>query len=220
MKEKTIYILFAKKPEPGKVKTRLAERIGADSAARIYRAFLRDILSSLNSLSSHFAVAYTPAAAGEYFAGIAPAAAELFPQEGRDLGERMENAFFQQFASGYDRVILIGSDIPFLSPDILEEARAALSDHPVVLGPSRDGGYYLIGLRKPVDGLFSDIAWGSDTVFRDTVSILRRQRCNYRILPELYDIDRDQDLKRLIAGIKSREYTGQFIPAYTRQELQ
>jgi uncharacterized protein len=219
IEEKTTYILFAKKPEAWKVKTRLAEGVGAASAVRLYQAFLEDILFSLNGLHRPFAVAYTPAGAGEYFEGAAGGAAELFPQQGRDLGERMNNAFLRQFALGYDKVILIGSDIPLLSPEILEEARSALTDHPVVLGPCRDGGYYLIGLRKPVEGLFSGISWGSDTVFRDTISILRRQRCNYRILPELSDVDRADDLEQLNAELKSRNRRGHFIPENTRQEL-
>jgi uncharacterized protein len=219
MGKKTIYILFAKNPEPGKVKTRLAEGIGPDAAARLYRAFLEDILASLIELRQPFTVAYTPADAGEYFEGSAGGADELFPQKGYDLGERMQNAFLRQFGRGYDKVILIGSDIPLLSPEILEEARQALTDHPAVLGPSRDGGYYLVGLRKSVPGLFAGIEWGSDRVLRDTVSILRRQRCNYRILPELCDIDRSEDLKQLTADIMSRDRTGQFIPEHTRQEL-
>ena len=214
-----IYILFAKKPEAGKVKTRLAEGIGAASAVRLYQAFLKDIISTLNGLDRPFAVAYTPVGAGEYFEGVAGGAMELFPQQGRDLGERMKNAFSRQFALGYDRVILIGSDIPLLSPDILREAREALADHPVVMGPCRDGGYYLIGLRRPVEGIFSGISWGGDRVLRDTVSILRRQRCNYRLLPELFDIDRLDDLKRLNEEILSRTGTGRFIPAHTRWEL-
>jgi uncharacterized protein len=219
MGEKITYILFAKKPAVGKVKTRLAEGVGAASAVRLYQAFLEDILSSLKGLDRPFAVAYTPAGAGEYFEVAASGATELFPQQGRDLGERMDNAFVRQFARGYDRVILIGSDIPLLSPDILEEARAALAEHPVVLGPCRDGGYYLIGLREPVPGIFTGISWGGDRVFRDTVSVLRRERCNYRILPELSDVDRAHDLDRLTAELKSRALRGDFIPENTRQEL-
>jgi len=73
----------------------------------------------------------------------------------------MSNAFIRQFSGGYDRIILIGSDIPLLSPEILEEARAAIMDHPVVLGPGRDGGYYLIGLKQPRPELFAGIAWGN-----------------------------------------------------------
>lgn len=220
MGEKIIYILFAKKPEAGKVKTRLAEGIGPDATDRLYKAFLEDILSSLNELHRPFAVAYTPAWAGEYFEEAAGGADELFPQQGDDLGERMNNAFSRQFALGYDRVILIGSDIPLLSPEILEEAREALAEHPAVLGPARDGGYYLIGLRKPVPGLFTGISWGSDRVLRDTISILLRQRCNYRLLPELSDIDRAHDLKQLTAEIKSRARRVYFIPEHTRRELE
>lgn len=219
MEERSIYILFAKKPVAGKVKTRLAEGIGAAFAVRIYQAFLEDILSSLNGLHRPFAVAYTPAEAGPYFEECATGATEFFPQRGRDLGGRMNNAFLRQFARGYDRVILIGSDIPLLSPEILEEAREALAEHPVVLGPCRDGGYYLIGIRSPVPGVFSGISWGSDRVFRDTVSILRRERCNYRILPELSDIDRAHDLEQLISELKSCDLTADFIPEHTRREL-
>ena len=219
MEEKTNYILFAKKPEPGKVKTRLAEGIVVDRAARIYRAFLKDILSSLNELHHPFAVAYTPADAGKYFAQVSGGPSELFSQQGRDLGERMNSAFLRQFMLGYDRVILIGSDIPLLSPDILDEAREVLAEHPAVLGPCRDGGYYLIGLRRPMPELFSGILWGGDRVLRDTVSILRRQRCNYRLLPELSDIDRANDLELLTAELESRDRTGHFIPVRTWQVL-
>lgn len=219
MKGSDIYILFAREPVPGRVKTRLAADIGPKAAARLYEAFLTDTLACLANLRCPFAVAYTPEEAGGYFKRVASGAADIFPQHGRGLGERMENSFRKFFEQGYKRIILIGSDIPLLSPEILEDARTALKEYPVVLGPARDGGYYLIGLREPVPGLFTGLPWGSDRVLGDTVSILRHHRRGYHLLPELRDIDQDRDLEGLYAELASRDGRGEYIPERTRREL-
>ena len=206
MKTETIYILFARRPEPGTVKTRLAESIGPAAAARIYRATLTDSIRNLKTLGFPFAVAYTPSDAGAYFKKQAPDG-HNFPQNGDDLGERMARAFQNCFRDGFSRVIGIGSDIPGLSPEILLSAENTLKMRRAVIGPCSDGGYYLIGLNEFLPELFSGIEWGSDTVLETTLEKLNRRELGFRLLPELIDLDRVEDLQLIVKQLSSMKDT-------------
>lgn len=211
-----IYLLFTRRPEAGKVKRRLAAEIGAEAAAELYSAFLDDILDAVRQTGSPFAIGCTPYSAVEYFRSLAPEAEEVFHQEGGDLGERMAAAFERFFRAGWGRVVILGSDIPLLSPAILREAGEALKEAPIVLGPCRDGGYYLIGLTEPVPKLFSGIDWGTGKVLDQTLAKLRRVGSGSRLLGELEDIDRAEDLERLAAGFVQRLSEGGYLPDRTR----
>ena len=202
MKDVTLFILFARRPDPGAVKTRLARKIGDREAAAIYRAMLIDSIETLKAAGRPFAVAFTPPDAAPYFKELA-AGRKNFPQEGNDLGEKMSRAFLSRFREGYKRVIVIGSDIVGLTPDILHRADAALKTHRAVIGPCRDGGYYLIGLNEFFPKLFTGIKWGSRTVLRDTLRRLRQKTVDFHLLPELIDFDRIEDLQAIIKQLPS-----------------
>ncbi|MDP8234984.1 MAG: TIGR04282 family arsenosugar biosynthesis glycosyltransferase [Candidatus Erginobacter occultus] len=209
-----IYLLFARRPEAGEVKRRLAAEIGAKEAAELYSAFLGDILGAVRQSGRPFAIGCTPAAAVDYFRTLAPEAAEVFAQEGGDLGERMAAASDRFFRAGYGRVVIIGSDIPLLSPEILREAGEALKEAPVVFGPCRDGGYYLVGMNGPRPEIFAGIDWGTGKVLGQTIAKLRRGGAGCRLLGELEDIDRGEDLERL-AAVLARRRPGQYRPPRT-----
>jgi hypothetical protein len=190
-------IIFAKEPVPGQVKTRLTPPLHPEDACRLYRCFLEDILEGMARLPGMaMALAYTPAAAGDFFRGLAPAAMRLVPQEGQNLGERQARAFAWGFAAGFETVLLRGSDTPDLPGAILLEAVAQLAAGParVVLGPSPDGGYYLMGLKAPCPELFEGLAWSTGAVLADTLSRARALGLQVHLLPSWPDIDTYADL--------------------------
>ena len=193
----TLTIIFAKEPAPGQVKTRLTPPLRPEEACHLYGSFLEDIIEETASLPGmELALAYTPAGSGEAFRHLAPAAVRLLPQEGRDLGERMARAFAWGFAMGFEIVLLRGSDTPDLPGRAMTEAREQLAAGPaeVVLGPSRDGGYYLMGLKGPHPELFQGIPWSTGAVLEATLSRAQELSLQVHLLPAWTDIDTYGDL--------------------------
>jgi uncharacterized protein len=198
-------IVFAKAPEPGKVKTRLIPALGAEGAADLHRRLVRRAIR-----------AATDAALGTVELWCAPEAQHPFFSEchrdfgvslrsqGKgDLGERMERAFEATLARS-PRAILIGSDIPALHAGHLRDADRALREgYDCVLGPAEDGGYVLIGLVRPEAELFQGIRWGGPDVLAETrrrIARLQRRCCE---LPLLWDVDRPEDLRRLRGNLRA-----------------
>lgn len=218
MKKGALYVLFAREPVPGKVKSRLASRIGPVAAARLYEALLQDVISCIRETKEPFAVAYTPESNHGYFSAIVPDALELLPQKGADLGERMKAVFSCFFEKGYERVIIVGTDIPLLTPGILEEADAALRENDVVIGQCRDGGYYLIGLGRPLPGLFEGIAWGGARVLQQTLALARSRGYRCYLTKPLFDVDRPEDLDQLSRELDLVRKRGLSLPEHTARE--
>lgn len=198
-------IVFAKAPEPGKVKTRLIPALGAQGATDLHRRLVR-----------HAIRAATEAALGPVELWCAPDLQNSFFAECRrefgiglrsqaegDLGERMQYAFNATLAHS-TRAILIGSDIPVLHPSHLRDADQALRDgNQCVLGPAEDGGYVLIGLTRADPGLFHGIRWGGPNVLEETRRRIARLRWRCRELPVLWDVDRPEDLRRLHGNLRA-----------------
>jgi rSAM/selenodomain-associated transferase 1 len=138
-------------------------------------------------------VAYEGAAANEMSAWLGDDRDYVAQSDG-DLGERMSAAFADAFREGAGRVVVIGTDCPALSPDHLAEAFEALGNHEVVLGPARDGGYYLVGLSRPADALFTDIPWGTESVLQATMERAEAVGLTQCCLQTLGDVDRPEDL--------------------------
>lgn len=185
-------LIFARYPELGKVKTRLAADLGPDAALAAYRQLLfhtQAVVQPLPAARTLWLAAEPPPAAPPLWAGtpqrVQPAAA--------DLGQRMAYAFAEAFAEGARRVVVIGSDCPGLSTALLTEAFAQLQHRDVVLGPAHDGGYYLLGLRQPQPALFEGITWSTDAVRRDTLAIAARLGLAVTELPTLRDVDTAED---------------------------
>jgi len=190
-------ILFARHPEAGRVKTRLIPALGAEGAAALHRRFV------LRTLRAAGAACRTAQAELEIrFDGGSEAAMSHWLGEGRflrkqpegDLGRRMECAFKDSFQEGSTATIIIGSDCPELTAELLRTAFERLTTEPVVFGPTNDGGYYLIGLSQPVPELFHGISWGTDTVLPESLRALARSRLEAVLLKRLNDIDRPEDL--------------------------
>ena len=190
--------VFAKAPIPGQVKTRLAKTLGDAGAARFHgvlvkRALASAVASGVGAVELHCA----PDASHVFFSECAAEfGVSLHAQVGADLGARLENAFAGAFAAG-SPLVIIGSDCPALAPADLQAAAAALAANDAVLVPAEDGGYVLIGLARPVEGLFEGIAWGTDAVLAQTRDRLVRARARAHELPALWDVDRPEDYERL-----------------------
>jgi len=191
-------IVVAKEPVPGQTKTRLTPPFAPESAAEFYRCLLLDTLALMGRLEgADLTVAYTPAGAIAYFAGIVPNGFRLMPQQGADLGQRLAHALGSHFELGYRRVAIMNSDGPTLPLACLEEAFSALDRADITLGPGHDGGYYLIGMKRPHPELFRAVAWSTDQVIAQTLAICHRLGLSVHHLPEWYDVDVAADLERL-----------------------
>lgn len=201
-KSESLLMIFIKNPVFGKVKTRLAEEIGEEKALHIYRRLLkltRDITQNMNCdlqlWYSDFKSNDDIWEEGDYQKKV---------QYGKDLGDRMKNAFKEAFNSGYKRTVIIGSDCAQLKEKYLEQAFHELGASDMVIGPSQDGGYYLLGMNFPALELFDDKNWSSDTVYDDTISQMKREGYSFSRLPVLNDIDTLRDLKK--SGQRLEDY--------------
>lgn len=189
--------IFAKYWEPGRVKTRLAATLGAAPASEVYRAFLDCLLERFAATADRRVLAYTPAEREAEFAQLAAGRFELESQSTGDLGERMQAYFAQARQSGSERTVLIGSDSPSLPAPYVELAFERLADTPCVLGPSRDGGYYLLGLSGELPPIFAGLPWSTDRLLELTRARLEAAGCSWSELPEWYDVDDAEDLAEL-----------------------
>lgn len=201
MADQLLIILFVKVPAGSQVKTRLAAALGEDAAHELYHRFVQDILDTLQQTGVPVMICYYPPDSRNAVAAWLGPGQPYLPQEGRDVGERMENAFRQAFTRDFSRVVLIGSDIPDLPAPLINEALEALRMHDAVIGPARDGGYYLIGFRNDTffPGVFSGIAWSTGTVFRSTMQAFGKAGQRVHELPLWQDVDTIEDLKDLAA---------------------
>jgi len=195
--KKKCVLFFVRNPERGTVKTRLAQVMGKETARELYRHFILDMLSGFEKADCPIIVCYYPKDALDDIKKVVGEGYVLKPQQGGDLGERMEQGMADALALGFDRVLLTGSDIPDLSVAFIDEAFAALESYDTVIGPALDGGYYLIGFKEDsfLPDVFKGIEWGTDTVLTVTLAILAEYRHSVHLLPALTDIDTVEDLK-------------------------
>ncbi len=211
--------IMAKTPRAGDVKTRLCPPLTPAEAAALYRCFLLDTIAKVTTLEARCrpVISYTPVTDRTYFAALAPRCM-LLPQRGADLGARMADCFAQLFALGYADVLLTGSDLPTLPRTVLQHALALIATPQIdmVLGPSEDGGYYLIGLRVLYRELFEHMTWSTPQVFAETMQ--RAERLGLRVahLPTWYDVDIPADLARLRQTLQQEDpdrprHTQQFL---------
>lgn len=193
-----VLVVMARQPAPGAVKTRLAGRLGADGACALYRAFLADLGETLAGGPWRLVWAVTPADAD--LRPIVGGAPDCLAQRGDTLDERMDHCFADLFVAGAPRVVMIGADAPHLGAAAIAAAFAALDEADVVLTPTRDGGYCLVGLRAAHD-LFRGIAMGSERVFGETVARAAARGLRTRVHPTTFDVDVWDDVVALRALI-------------------
>jgi rSAM/selenodomain-associated transferase 1 len=207
-----VVIIFARAPEPGRVKTRLVPALGPHAACALHAACVLDVHARhADHAPPHREVvlyrAGDPAAA---FWGELPGPQR--DQVGADLGERMAAALGQELLRA-PKVVILGADSPTLPPPRLDAAFAALDAVPVVLGPAEDGGYYLLGARDRVPPVFHGPAWGSARVLADTCHMLDAAGLRYKRLEDCFDVDRPEDLERLRCAVEAIPHEGGVLPA-------
>ena len=196
-------ILFVRYPEPGKVKTRLIRKGNGYFAANVYRCFVEDCLERMSQGRHRLVIAFDPPEKESAFLQLFGRNIRLMPQRGADLGVRMYQALTECFAGGAKFAIVIGSDVPDLPTTFIDEAFDALQSQDAVIGPAKDGGYYLIGFsRKSLcRSFFENMVWSTDSVFQETLRRLDLKGVSVHLLPTWQDIDTCDDLDTLI-----REY--------------
>ena len=219
MRKNTECLLFyVKSPEPGKVKTRLAQTIGHEQAAELYKCFIQDLSDMLSGLPKQVCVCYTPDKAGAYFREWLGSNFFYAPQQGHDLGERMKRSFEQAFQQGFERVLIVGSDLPDLPAEIVSQAFDGLRHFDAVIGPALDGGYYLLGFTKEgfSPNAFDDISWSTSIVFEQTRKKLDEDRLRYSILAEWNDIDTLLELERFALRCRKNDTVARHTRNYCR----
>jgi rSAM/selenodomain-associated transferase 1 len=212
--------VMTKAPRAGKVKTRLTPPLTAEEAATLNTCFLRDTAAAIvNTARTGFVrgiAVYTPVGAEEDYSGILPAEFQLVPQRGEALGERMTLAFEDLFSLGFESVCLVGSDSPTLPPRAYTQAVQILSvpGDRLVLGPTDDGGYYLIGLKKSQRSLFEGINWSTEHVLEQTIGKAEAMNLESHLLTTWYDVDDGSSLRRLCTELfPGKESASNFCPA-------
>lgn len=222
---KICVIVFAKNPVPHQVKTRLIPTLSPEQAATLYTAFLTDWCEALAKLSGvDLVIAYTPAEAESDLRALIGDCALYIPQIGTDLGERLTSATQWAVEHGYTKILLVGSDSPTLPISYISQALTLLDTRNITIGPSTDGGYYLIGFSAAnvittVPFIFKEIAWSTADVFRQTVARIRSLKATVGLLPPWYDIDTAEDLAFLHAHLSAMRHAGEIIQAVRTESL-
>ena len=190
---KDLLIIFTRNPELGKVKTRLSSTVGNEPALRIYEFLLKHTAAITKELKVVKEVYYSENIKKNDLWDTDLYTKKL--QIGSDLGERMHHAFQKGFNEGYTRIIIIGSDMYELSKGGLESAFRSLKDHDYVIGPAKDGGYYLLGMKRFNSDLFKNKNWGKDTVLQATLNDLKKE--SLKLLPVRNDVDYFEDIQHI-----------------------
>ncbi|OGW68979.1 MAG: hypothetical protein A2036_00270 [Omnitrophica bacterium GWA2_50_21] len=190
-------LYFVKYPEPGKVKTRLARTMGYEAAAALYRKLAEKnfrVLQSLTNPQFETCVVFDPPEAELQIKTWLKGNCTYLAQRGVDLGERLANAFQSAFEGGAGKAMALGSDTLDLKPRLIEQTSEILYSKEVVIGPAKDGGYYLVGLSRPEFFIFKDIPWSTPGVLPATLQRVEERRLTWELLPELEDLDEPKDL--------------------------
>ena len=193
-------LFFLRAPEKGRVKTRLAKFLGDEAALSLYQSFVLDTLDMLVRTRYPIIACGHPKkkirSIDTWLGGRLP----CWPQTGDSLGHKMANAFSRAFSEGFGRAVLIGSDIPDLPSRIIEQAFLAMDDQRAALGPSRDGGYYLVAFHASAvfTEVFEDIPWGTEKVLEQTLKVFKAHNTPVCLLEPWQDLDTAEDLKELL----------------------
>jgi rSAM/selenodomain-associated transferase 1 len=195
--------IFAKYWATGEAKTRLAATYGQRAASRLARSFLKTTLERLSTVDATRHLIVSPDFCRRAFERIARGRFQVGLQGEGTLGDRLQRCFENRFTAGASRVVVMGADSPDVPLDYVLDAFAALEHTPAVIGPARDGGYYLLGLREALSELFDGIQWGTPAVFEQTLDRLRKLQADFTLLPEWYDVDTAEDLALLCRNLSA-----------------
>ena len=203
---KKAIICFTRVPRPGQTKTRLMGLLSGDQCARLHWAFLRDLAQVYETQDADLFVFHTPDPDWEALKPVFPGAKDFYPQTGDGLGEKMNNALNTVLSLGYDAVVLTGADLPAMTAAHLESGFAALACADVALGPTSDGGYYLVGVKAPAPYLFENQTYGSGSVFQRTAAAASADGRSLAPAMACDDVDTPEDLRALRLDPDSHTY--------------
>ena len=208
---KKAVILFTRVPKPGVTKTRLLPVLAPEACAELHWAFLRDLSRVYDRVDADLFVSYTEDPDWEALREVFPRAAGFFPQQGADLGEKMYCAIAAVLAEGYDAVVLTGADLPALTAAHFAEGFSALETADVAIGPTGDGGYYLVGMKCPHREVFRVEGYGGASVLENTLTAAREAGLSVNLAPPCDDVDTPEDLRRLAREASPESHTGKFL---------
>lgn len=212
--------LFVRVPAPGAVKTRLVPPLTEEEACRLYSAFLSDLMPRIARFKRADVVVFYTGGGPEPLRSIAPDHFQLVEQKGDTLGSRLAHAFDTLLADERDTAVVIGSDSPDLPLPFVKRAFQKLKHRDVVLGPASDGGYYLIGLKRRLPGLFDPVTWGTSKVLGETLGLVERLELQSALLPLWYDVDSRESLALLRSMMTGRRLERGGRLAHTERVLE
>ncbi len=217
MNNRNILVVVSKRPTPGQTKTRLVPPLSLEQAAALYECFLKDTLTMMRQVPGvQCEIVFLPETEREYYARLAPEFG-LRPQEGADLGERLDHALQHYLNPSNCNVVIMDSDSPTLPSACLVQAFQALDDGTdVALGPCDDGGYYCIGLKRPAPRLLREVQMSTPNVTQETLKLAAEEGLRVNLLPTWYDIDEINTLRRLVSEL---ENAPEDVAAHTRAFL-
>ena len=200
-------VLFAKAPVAGEVKTRLSPHLSPEAAALVQEAFIFDTLEILQSFNKvDLFIACHPSVKHPFYEEAQKRfSLSLIAQGAGDLGDRMRRVISQLKSAGYDEIVVLGSDSPSIPVRMIDDSFERLKKSDLVIGPSIDGGYYLIGFSGEIPPIFDGINWGTESVFSETLENLKASKTSYSILPYWYDVDTIKELRFLEIHLASLE---------------
>jgi uncharacterized protein len=214
---------MAKAPRAGEVKTRLLGALSPEEAKGLYVAFLSDTFALMEDVKEErenlaLALCYAPEGDEEAFEEVEREGSLMIPQRGENLGERLINCFADLFALGFESIVVIGADSPTLPGEFVFDAFECFeSDDDVVIGPTEDGGYYLVGMRKLHKRIFEDIPWSGAGALHVTIERAREAELNMVLLPEWRDVDTPEDFEKLkrelVENKEIAKFTRRFLKA-------
>lgn len=190
-------ILFAMIPVAGKTKVRLMPFLSAEECVCLYSCFTRDICQKATEVNADVYVFFTPRDQGSALKAVLGEHVILLPQHGNDLGQKMKNAIGALLRLGYDKVVLMGMDIPHIHTETIQNAFDNLDHKDIVIHPALDGGYYLIGMKREYDSIWNIPRYGTNTVMYDTLQHMKAENLSISVGQMYYDIDCKEDLKQL-----------------------
>ena len=209
---KKAVILFTRVPHPGQTKTRLLPVLSPEQCADLHWAFLKDFADIYRELDAHLFVAYTPDPDWELLKTVFPHAGYI-AQKGKDLGERMYRALRTVLELDYGSVILTGADLPAMTAAHLESGFDVLEENDIAIGPTSDGGYYLIGMKRPCREVFRIEGYGGASVFENTVSAAKNAGLSVGLALPCDDVDTPEDLRSLAKTVSPDSHTGAYLKA-------
>ena len=207
---KNAVICFTRVPKPGQTKTRLLPILKPEQCVELHWAFLKDLARIYSQVDAHLFIAYVPDPDWESLKSVFPIAGYL-PQKGSDLGEKMYRAIRKVLNLGYESVVLTGADLPMMTADHINSGFSALEDHDIALGPTSDGGYYLIGMKEARREVFQVEGYGENSVYENTVAAVADAGLTLGTALACDDVDTPDDLRKLVESISPDTHTGNYL---------